>query len=64
MNWKTIEEYECDVYIKLCKDSKPNLVAIFDGDERVTEPVAALQAEDMSWRAIGYRDAKKKYSNS
>jgi len=63
MNWKTSLEKDHGVEVKVCKDSEPNLVAVFDDDKRVTEPVAAMQAEEVSWEAVGYTKAKAKYSD-
>lgn len=63
MNWETALEKDHGVEVRMCRDSNPNLVAIFDDGERITEPTAALQAEDVSWEATGYAKAKARYSD-
>lgn len=41
--------------------SHPFTVATFDGDEQVSEEIAAMQAEDMMWFAEGYAKGKRRY---
>lgn len=43
--------------------SHPFTVMTFDGDEQVSDEIAALQAEDMMWWAEGYAKAKEEYAD-
>lgn len=61
MNWEIIDDVGGNVTIKQCTDNEPALVAVFDGSERVSRPVAALQVEDLHWMAEGYYKAKSEY---
>jgi len=63
MNWRTIQEYDHGVEVRLTTESNPNLVAIFDEGKKVTEPTSAIQSEDVCWEAVGYSEAKARYSD-
>lgn len=38
------------------------LYALFDGEEQVSEDMAASQADELIWFSEGYAEAKKRYS--
>lgn len=38
--------------------------AVFDGEEQVSEDVAAIQDEHLIWFADGYARAKERYDNN
>jgi hypothetical protein len=61
MNWKVIEDKAGDVTIKKSTDTDPIVIAVFDGNERVSQPVAALRVAEIHWMAEGYYKAKQKY---
>lgn len=61
MTWQEHEEHGHGVTTKVKPNENPVLVAVFDEDERVTQPTAALQVEEQIWAAQGYADAKAKY---
>jgi len=42
----------------------PVTVSVWDGMERVHEPVAALQKDSIIWWAEGYKEAKDKYEDN
>jgi len=59
--WEDHEDFGNGVKIKVKAQNDPVLCAVFDGDERVTAPSAALQVEQQHWAAEAYADAKEKY---
>lgn len=61
MNWEVIEDKGGNVTIKKSTDSDPAVVAVFDGNERVSQVVAALQTAEIHWMAEGYYKAKQEY---
>lgn len=61
MNWEVMEKIDDDVMIKKSTESDPAIIAVFDGNIRVSEPVAALQISEIQWMAEGYYKAKQEY---
>lgn len=61
MTWEPIQEYDHGIDVRISREHNPHIVAIFDDGERVTEPTAAIQSEDVCWEAVGYKEAKAEY---
>lgn len=62
--WREYKSVEGRVEMKIDDQNNPITVAVFDGEEMVSEEVAALQAEELMWWAEGYREAKEKYGDT
>jgi len=61
MNWETLDEKDNGIAVKNTTEDEPQLIAVFDGDEKVTKSVDPIQIQEARWLAEGYRRAKKKY---
>lgn len=51
------------IEVKINPRSNPGLIAVYDGEERLTKPVSALQMEEVLWYAEAYSEAKAEYSD-
>lgn len=54
-------DFSGSVCIAADTENNPVVVAVFDGEKRVSEWVAALQKEDLYWFAEGYSEACENY---
>lgn len=60
-NWEEYDDLGNGVTLKVNPQNNPVLCAVFDGDEKVTQPTATIQLDEQHWAAEAYADAKEKY---